>query len=110
MLLHAARILVQRTPVFVWIGKFTKSFGPIATPVWLKCLYLFHVRGTDALEPALGVPVESGFRVCNRKLRVVLLNTGIEFGEFKNEVIEGTAKVVTDFPDQNWNAHGALHR
>jgi hypothetical protein len=41
----------------------------------------------------------------NRKLRAVLLNAGIELGEFEDEVVQGASKVIEDFAYKDAEPH-----
>jgi hypothetical protein len=90
--------------VFVAIGQVAQSFSPIASRIRLQPLNRCDMGRIDAFEPStLFPPREALFRVFNRKLREVLTDAGIEFGEFKNEVIQGGSEVIDNLPDQNSN-------
>lgn len=92
--------------VFVSIGEVSKGFRPIASAVWLQPLDCCHMGCIDPLEPHFRPPRKVLFPVYDRKLRAVLSNAGVMFGEFKDEIIEGAPKIVTNFTDQDSYSHG----
>jgi hypothetical protein len=84
-------------PMFVHVRNLAEPSRPVAFHVWLKALDCCDMREVDTFEPtSLCVPNEILCRVHDRKLRALLFLAGIEFSEFKNEIIEGTPEVVTN--------------
>ena len=97
---------IGKFPVFVSIGKISESFSPVTSHVRLQPLDCCYMGGIDTLEPSRLPPLESLFRVFDRKLCSVLRAARIQFGEFKDEIIEGASEIVTNFTDKNPDTHG----
>src|SRR5258705_6527697 len=98
---------IRELPVFIPIGKIAKNFSPVASFVRLQRLEFCDMNGIESLAPGILCPrPELIWRAYDRKLREILSLSGIKFEEFKNEVVEGTTKVVTNFTDQDANSHG----
>jgi len=92
-------------PVFVSVRGIAEQACPIASIVRLQPLDCCDMAGVEALETGLCPPPEVLWRVFDRKLRTVLRDAGIEFGEFKNEVFEGGSQVVANFSYQDGDGH-----
>jgi hypothetical protein len=97
-------------PVRVWITQGLESSRPIVSVVRLQPLYCCDMTFVDSLEPSLLLPPsEMLFRAFNWKLRSVLREAGIMFGEFKNEIIERAPQIITNLPNENRDANVSLN-
>ena len=92
---------ICQLPVFVWIGQHSEGLRPLASIARLQFLDGCDVGITDTLEICRPPSVESASIRIDRKLRSILLLAGIEKGEFIDQVVEGGAKVVDDFADED---------
>jgi hypothetical protein len=96
---------VGEFPVFISIGEIAENLRRITSTVRLQLLNFCDMRTVEALEPRLSPPREILWRVYDRKLRALLLDAGIEFGQREDEIIESASKVVTGLANQDSNAH-----
>jgi len=89
-------------PVFVAVGNLSEGAAPFASCVRLQSLDCCDMCGIDALEVTrLNPTVEALFVICKRKLRIALLNAGIELGELEDEIVESASEVVGDLANQH---------
>lgn len=93
-------------PMLVLVGEVAEAASPVASHVRLQTLDCGYMAGVDAFEKgSFAASIEVLFRVHNRKLRAALHGTGIQFGQLKNEIIQGASKIVANFPHENSDAH-----
>jgi hypothetical protein len=95
----------NNVPVLVHIGQVAKSSRPYASHVRLQPLDRCDVGGVDATEHGFAASNEILCQIHDRKLRTLLRDAGIEFGEGVNKVVDGASEVVTDLADQRSDPH-----
>jgi len=96
---------LDEVTVFVGVGAVAKAFDPVASVVRLQPLDCCYMNGVDACEHPWGVTSETIRVVFNRKLRSLLLDAGVKFGEFEDEVIECAPEVIANLTDKDRNIH-----
>ena len=87
--------------MFVWIGNGAKGLRPITSFVRLQFLDCCHMRGAKSYKFGRNVSREFLWRITNRELSAVLDGARIEAREFKDKIVQGRSKVVTDIPQHN---------
>jgi hypothetical protein len=87
--------------MFVWVGDDAESLSPIASAVGLKPLDCCEMSGLEKIPAGFLPTSEFIFRAYNGKLRELLLDSGVQFDKFENEVIESGAQIIANFSDKN---------
>ena len=98
-------IVGNEMPVFVSVGEIAKSPRQVTSIVWLQSLDTCDMGGIDAIEHGVATPNEVLLRVHDRKLRAILRRAGVEFGQFEDEIIQGSSEVVANLSSQCAEAH-----
>jgi len=98
----------DQVPVFVRVGAIAEECGPIASVVRLKPLDLCDMSGVDLYEHTWSVTPETIRAVFNRKLRSLLLDAGVKFGELEDEIIECPSKVIANLANKDWEPHSDI--
>jgi hypothetical protein len=98
------RLDFAKFPMFISIGDITENGCPLASLVRLKPLDCCYMSGVDAAEPTSGFPMfETLCAVFDRELSSGLFCAGIKSCQSEDEIIERTAQVVTNLPDDYAN-------
>ena len=92
-------------PVLVRIGEVSEEGNPVASVVWLQGLNRCLVGGRKTLE-IVPTSDESLRLIFNRKLRALLNLSRIKDGKFVDQVVQGSAQVIQDFPDAQSGGDG----
>jgi hypothetical protein len=87
--------------MLVWVGNGSEPSRPVNSFVWLQFLNTCCMNIADASEVGFAPSLESRVRILNWELSAVLRSAGIEDGQFVNEVIQSTPKVIDDLPHKN---------
>jgi hypothetical protein len=99
--------IVSETTVLVGIGEGGESASPITSTIRLQILDRCHMRGIETLQPStIYAPPEALWLIFDRELCPLYDPTGIEEGEFKNEIIESSPKIVTNLSGQKTEIEG----
>jgi len=97
-----------KVPVFVGVAQFAKSSYPVASTQRLQPLDSCDVirgQGVSKIVPCEEV-LESFFRICDRKLRVIYDSLGIKAGQLISQVVEGNTQVLCDLADEGADPQG----
>ena len=87
--------------MFVGIRDLDKKLSPIASVIRLQPLNSCNMCGIEASKGSLFVPPEFVWGFLNQKLSALLGSAKIQDGQFINEIVQGSAKVIADLPDND---------
>ena len=91
----------SKVPVFVGVGQITEPSYPVASAERLQPLDGCDVFGGQGIPKVVSCEkaLESFFRICDRKLRVIYDSLGIKAGQLIHQVLQGTTQVLRDLSD-----------
>src|SRR3990167_5042840 len=88
-------------PMLVRVRDKRQTMSPISSLVGLQILNNCDMFDAESFQVGRTPSLETRWLMFDRKLRIILFNTGVEKGQLVNKVIQGGAQVIGDFANKN---------